>query len=143
MAKSFLILIFFFTFSAYADLFDFVSGTDGNDSKIDSFVSKLKSLEMKDGPKFEEVFNQIVKGIENAVEDEKLYCSGESSNSEGKTLPASQKQYCMRELKKKYIEATKTIFDVKKKYLAFIHEKQLQKLNEVQTKMQAEIEKGF
>jgi hypothetical protein len=143
MARFFLVLVFFVVTSLHADIFDFVSGTDGNNSRIESLINKLKSLEMKDGPGFEENFNQLIKGIENAVEDEKLYCSGESTNSEGKTLPVSQKQYCMRELKKKYQEATKVIFEIKKKYLVFIHERQLQRLNEIQTKMQTDIDKSF
>jgi hypothetical protein len=143
MARFFLVLVFFVVSSLHADIFDFVSDTDGNNSRIESLINKLKTLEMKDGPGFEESFNQLIKGIENAVEDEKLYCSGESTNSEGKTLPVSQKQYCMRELKKKYQEATKVIFELKKKYLVFIHERQLQRLNEIQTKMQTDIDKSF
>jgi len=143
MARLFLIFVLFWGMKVHADIFDFVSGSEGNDPRIETLLTKLKSLEIKDGPGFEETFNQLVKGIENAVEDEKLFCSGESTNSEGKTLPISQKPYCIRELKKKYIEATKVIFEIKKKYLIFIHEKQLQKLNEIQTKMQTDIDKSF
>jgi len=143
MAKSVLVFILLFCFSSYANIFDFVSGTELSDSGIDTLISKLNSLDMKDGPKFEETFNQLVKGIENAVENEKIYCSGDSPNLKGKTLPSSQKQYCMRELKRKYTEATKTIFDVKKKYLNHIYQKQLQRLNEIQIKMQSEIDQTF
>lgn len=140
MAKSFLIF-FLLIGTARADLFDF--GSDKNESKIPGLIEKLKSLEMKDGPEFEELFNQNVKNIENAVEEQKLFCSGESADSEGKTLPAAQKPLCIRELKKQYTEATSVIFEIKKKYLGFIHQRQLQKLNEIQNKLKSDIEKNF
>jgi hypothetical protein len=84
-----------------------------------------------------------VKNIENAMEEEKLYCTGEASNKEGKTLPSAQKPLCMRELKKQYLEATNVIFDLKKKYLGLIHQRQLQKLGEIQKSLKADIEKNF
>ena len=144
MAKSFLIICLLISFNASADLFDFNSEkSGGKDSKIPALIEKLKGIEMKDDPGFEESFNQAVKAVENGVEDEKLYCSGESTDSEGKTLPLSQKPLCMRELKKHYIEATSVIFDLKKKYLGFIHQRQIQKLSEIQKKLKADIEKNF
>lgn len=140
MVKSLLILVI--SFSAHADLFDF--GADGGkDSKIPALIEKLKGLEIKDDPAFEESFNQHVKAIENGVEEEKLYCSGEATDAAGKTLPPAQKQLCMRELKKHYLEATTTIFDLKKKYLGVIHQRQLEKLSEIQKKQKADIEKNF
>lgn len=142
MAKFILISFFIFSFSAHADLFDF--GKDkGLESRIPGLIEKLKGLEMKADPSYDEVFNQHVKAIENAVEEEKLYCSGEASSSEGKTLPANQKQLCMRELKKHYLDATETIFDMKKKYLGILHQKQIQKLGEIQNKLKSDIEKNF
>lgn len=142
MAK--LVLIFLFiTSTAHADLFDFGKENGGLESKIPSLVEKLKSLEMKDGPGFEETFNQTVKAVENSVEEEKLFCSGEASDASGKVLPSSQKQFCMRELKKNYLEAQTTIFEMKKKYLEFIHQQQLQKLSEIQKKLRSDIEKNF
>lgn len=132
---------FLFVSLAHADLFDF--GSDQGESKIPDLVEKIKSLEMKEGPEFEETFNLGVKSIENAIEEEKLYCSGESTNKEGKTLPSAQKPLCMRELKKQYLEATHVIFEIKKKYLGFIHQRQLQKLGEIQKKLKSDIEKNF
>jgi hypothetical protein len=143
MAKFILISLLFLSLSVQADLFDFVSGGEGSDSRINSLIEKMKKIEMKEGPEFEDSFNQIIKGIEIAVEDEKLYCSGESTNSKGKTLPPSQKQLCIRELKKQYLEATNTIFEIKKKYLGFIHQKQIQKLTEIQSSLKSDIEKSF
>jgi hypothetical protein len=128
--------------AARADLFDFDS-EKGNESRIPALIEKLKSFEMKEGPLFEDQFNQAVKNIENAVEEEKLYCTGEITNNEGKTLPVAQKPLCMRELKKNYTEATSVIFEVKKKYLGFIHQRQLQKLTEIQDKLKKDIEKNF
>lgn len=144
MVKSLLVLFLCISLNAQADLFDF--GTErgaGKESKIPALVEKLKGLEMSDSPAFEETFNQAVKAIENSVEEEKLYCSGEAADSEGKTLAPAQKQLCMRELKKHYTEATTVIFDLKKKYLGFIHQRQLKKLSEIQSKLKADIEKNF
>lgn len=142
MAKSFLILLIFST-HAYADLFDFGSEKTVLNSKIPELVEKVKAIEMKDDPAFEDSFNLGVKAIENRVEEEKLFCVGEASDQEGKTLPAAQKQLCMRELKKQYVESTRVIFELKKKYLALIHKRQLERLNDVQKKLQADIEKNF
>lgn len=142
MVKSLLILVVAFSFSAHADLFDF--GSDGGkESKIPTMIEKLKGLEIKDDPAFEETFNQYVKAIENGVEEEKLFCTGEATDAAGKTLPPAQKQLCMRELKKHYLEATTTIFDLKKKYLGVIHQRQMEKLTEIQKKQRADIEKNF
>lgn len=135
------ILILCFSFSAHADFFGF--GSDSEKSKIPDLVEKLQKLEMKDGPEFEEVFNQTIKSIENAVEEEKLFCSGEIADTEGKTLPAAKKPLCMRELKKRYVESMNAIFEVKKKYLAFIHQRQMNNLTEIQKKINADIEKSF
>lgn len=142
MVKSFLIILIVISFSAQADLFDFGSDA-GKESRIPALIEKLKGLEIKDDPEFEETFNQHVKAIENGVEEEKLYCSGEATDSAGKTLPPAQKQLCMRELKKHYLEATSTIFDLKKKYLGVIHQRQIEKLTEIQKKQRADIEKNF
>lgn len=142
MVRSLLVLFLIVSTAAHADLFDFAKDS-GAESKIPSLIEKLKNLEMKDEPEFEETFNQAVKSIENSVEEEKLYCAGEAADASGKVLPAAQKQLCMRELKKNYLEAQTTIFDVKKKYLGFIHQKQLQKLTDIQKKLRADIEKNF
>lgn len=142
MVKFILILNCLFIFEAKADLFDFDSDKP-RESKIPALVEKLKGLEMKEDPAYEEAFNQSVKTIENSMEEEKLFCSGEATDAEGKALPKEQKQLCMRELKKHYLNATMTIFDIKKKYLGFIHQKQLEKLTEIQKKLKADIEKDF
>lgn len=142
MAKSLLILLFVSQL-AYADLFDFGTDNESIKSDLPALVEKLKTLNMKDDPEYEESFNKTVRAIENAMEQEKLFCSGEAADSEGKTLPPAQKQLCMRELKKEYLEASMAILDLKKKYLAFIHQRQLERLNEVQKKLKADIEKNF
>jgi hypothetical protein len=36
-----------------------------------------------------------------------------------------------------------TIFDLKKKYLGLIHNRQIEKLSEIQKKLKADIEKSF
>lgn len=143
MVQSFLIGVLFFSTAVRADLFDFESKKANTSSKIPVLVEQLKALKMKDDPQYEENFNVTVKEIENAVEQEKLYCSGEATNEEGKTLPSAQKQICMRELKKHYVMATAIIFETKKKYLSLIHQKQLEKLGEIQKKLQEDIEKNF
>ena len=143
MAKFILIAVLFQLSVAHADLFDFSSDKSSNDSKIPVLIEKLRSMEMKDEPAFEDRFNQAIKVIENSIEQEKLFCTGELTDNAGKTLPASQKQLCMRDLKKNYVDATETIFEIKKKYLGFIHQRQLQKLTEIQKKLKSDIEKNF
>jgi hypothetical protein len=142
MAKSLLVFCLFISFSAQADLFDFGSDKE-RESRIPNLIEKLKGLEMKADPAYDEAFNQHVKAIENSVEEEKLYCGGESSDSQGKTLPAAQKPLCIRELKKHYLEAMDTIFELKKKYLGIIHQNQVEKLGEIQKKLKLDIEKNF
>jgi hypothetical protein len=135
------ILVFLISFNAYADFLGFNS--DSTKSKIPEIVAKLKSIKVEDGPIYEEKFNQLVKLIENSMEEEKLFCSGETSDSEGKVLPKESKQLCFRELKTHYLEAMETIFNLKKKYLGLIHNRQIEKLTEIQKKLKADIEKSF
>lgn len=143
MVKTLLISFILLSMTAQADIFDFGSDKSGNGSRLPQLIEKLKSLEFKDGPQYESSFNETVKEVENRVEEEKLFCSGEAQDSEGKTLPPAKKQLCMRELKKHYLEATSAIFELKKKYLTQIHQKQLQRLSEIQSKLRTDIEKNF
>lgn len=143
MARLIYLTVFLFSFAAFADIFDFDDKKSGRESKLPDLIAKLKKLDVKNGPAYEDEFNQLVKSIENAVEEEKLFCSGESVDSEGKALPAGQKQLCIRDLKNYYLEATQVIFDQKKKYLGILHQKQLDRLTEIQKKTRADIEKNF
>lgn len=135
-------LVCLISFHAQADFFGF-GGGDAPKSKIPELVEKLKAMDMKTSPAYEEQFNLAVKGIENAVEEEKLFCSGESSDAQGRVIPAAQKQLCFRELKNRYLEANEVIFNLKKKYLKIVHERQIEKLTEIQTKLKSDIEKSF
>ena len=143
MAKAFLVFLLALSQSLRANFLDFTSSSEMKNSSITLLVEKLKKLEIKDGPKFEEEYSQLVKALENAVDNEKLYCAGEVASSNGSTLPSNKKQFCMRELKNRYIEANKVIYEVKKNYLSFIYKKQLERLSEIQKDAQAEIEKNF
>jgi hypothetical protein len=49
----------------------------------------------------------------------------------------------MRELKKQYLESLSVIYETKRKYLSFLHQRQLQKLVETQDRLKADIEKNF
>jgi hypothetical protein len=142
MAKLVLVVLVLFSLPLRADLFNF-GAEKSAPPRIPALVEKLRGLEMKDGPEFEDLFNQTVKGIENAVEEEKLYCAGEATTASGKSVEPGQKQLCMRQLKKAYLEATAAIFEAKKKYLGFIHQRQLRKLSDVQARLRADIEKNF
>lgn len=142
MVKFILVTLFMYSFSTRANLFDF-GASSGKENKIPTLVEKLKNFDMKEGPAFEEAFNQIIKAIENAVEEEKLYCAGESVDNQGKTLATSQKQLCMRDLKKQYLNAMDAIYDSKKKYLGHIHQRQLEKMSESQNQLRKDIEKNF
>ncbi len=128
--------------NARADFLGFKTG-DGPSSKIPQLIEKLKELKVEDSPAFEESFNQMVKSIESSIEVEKLYCSGEMADANGKVLPKESKQLCYRELKTNYLEAMETIFNLKKKYLALIHNRQIEKLSEIQMKLKADIDKSF
>jgi hypothetical protein len=142
MAKLILILATLLSTSAYADFLGF--GTDdGYASRLPPLIEKLKSLKLSNDPGFEDTFNLTVKNIENGVEEEKLFCAGESTDPKGRTLPKEQKQLCFRELKSQYMDAVSVIFDMKKKYLDLIHKRQMDRLSEIQSKMKADIEKNF
>ena len=135
------ILVFGLLTSAHADMFGFGEGT--SKSRVPALSEKLKKLPLKSEPGFEDTFNQTVKELENSIEEEKLYCGGESPNAEGKSLPADQKQLCFRELKKNYLEAIEVIFEAKKKYLQLLHEEQQARLTETHRKVKADIDKNF
>ena len=143
MVRAILILLLFISYKARADFLGFKSGDKTAQGKIRNFVEKLKTLEMNNNPAFEEVFNEAVKGIEQALEEEKLFCSGESTDYEGKVLPKEQKQLCFRELKGQYLEAMEAIFNLKKKYLAVVHNRQIERMTEIQKKLREDIEKSF
>lgn len=142
MAQFIFVLIMITAFEVRADFFG-LDSQDGHQSKIPALVEKLKSLEMENNPGFEESFNQNIKSLENAVEEEKLYCSGEAADAKGKVLPKEKKQLCFRELKNQYLESTEIIFNLKKKYLGLIHQQQLERLGEIQKKLKSDIEKNF
>ncbi len=135
-------LALLWSLSSYADFF----GSDSSEnyqSSIPGLVEKIKNLTMKDNHGFEDSFNLEIKNIENEIEKEKLFCSGEAADNQGRTLPKDQKQLCYRELKTHYLEATETIFNVKKKYLDYLHNRQVEGLSEIQKKLKADIEKSF
>lgn len=142
MVRSLLVLSLFISLHASADFLGFKIGDDRK-SKIPDLIEKLKDLKVEDSPAYEESFNQLVKSIENSIEEEKLFCSGETADANGKVLPKESKQLCFRELKTHYLEAMETIFDLKKKYLGLIHNRQIEKLSEIQKKLKADIEKSF
>lgn len=142
MVRIILIASLIFSFSAYADFLGFKTD-DSSKSKIPDLIEKLNKLEVEDSPAYEEKFNQLVKAIENSMEEEKLYCSGESADSSGKVLPKESKQLCFRDLKTNYLSAMDTIFNLKKKYLGLIHNRQIEKLTEIQKKLKADIDKSF
>jgi hypothetical protein len=143
MVRSLLILSFLFTFQARADFFGFGGGEDKFESKIPGLIGKVKSLKVTADPTFEDEFNKAIQNLENGVEEEKLFCSGEAVDSKGRTLPSNQKQLCMRELKKKYLQAVGSIFEIKKKYLIVIHTRQLERISDIQKQQEAEIDKNF
>ena len=142
MVRIVLIVSLLFSFSAFADFLGFKTGDD-NKSKIPDLIEKLNKLDVEDSPAYEEKFNQLVKSIETSMEDEKLFCSGEVADSNGKVLPKESKQLCYRDLKTHYLSAMDTIFNLKKKYLGLIHNRQLKKLTEIQKKLKADIDRSF
>jgi hypothetical protein len=112
-------------------------------SQIPTLIEELRAVEVKVDPAYEDSFNEGVRKIENRVEQEKLYCTGEAVDSEGKTLTKEKKQLCIRDLKKHYVLAMDAIYELKKKYLGLIHKRQLKRMDDVQVKIKADIEKNF
>lgn len=140
MAKVILVFLFIIISPVlYADFF----GSEAYKSKIPGLVEKLKGIDQSSLPSYEDQFNLQVKSIENAVEEEKLVCSGEATDAAGKLVSKDKKQLCFRELKNNYLEASDVIFSFKKKYLELIHSRQIERLTEIQKKLKADIEKGF
>ena len=142
MVRFILILSLGLPFYAFADFLGFKIG-DRNESKIPQYTEKLKKLEMVNNPVYEDNFNQLVKAIEIKLEEEKLFCSGEVADANGKVLTKDKKQLCFRELKESYLEATDTIFNLKKKYLGLIHNRQVERLTQIQNKIRSDIDKSF
>lgn len=142
MVKLFLVFVFSINFS-FANLFDFGAKRKEDESKITFLIEKIKKLEIKEGPEFEENFNNLVKAMEFTIEQKKLYCSGEAVDDSGKSISVGQSQFCMRELKNDYLNATQIIFEIKRKYLAIIHAKQIKKLNEIESSLKSDIDKNF
>ena len=142
MVKIISILVLALSFSAHADFLGF-GGADGRESQIPTLIEKLKGLEMKVDPGFEDDFNKGVKSIETRIEEEKLFCSGETADAQGKVLTADKKQLCIRELKKQYIEAMDVIHELKRKYLGMVHTRQVERLGEIHKKLKSDIEKNF
>lgn len=142
MVRIILILCLIFSLHASADFLGFKTD-DSTKSKIPDQIEKLKQLEVEDSPVYEEKFNNLVKAIENSMEEEKMYCSGETADAAGKVLPKSSSQLCFRDLKSNYLEAMNTIFNLKKKYLGLIHNRQIEKLSEIQKKLKVDIDKSF
>jgi hypothetical protein len=142
MARSLLIFIFLsFSMSAYSDFLGFK--TSNSRSRIPAITEKIMNLKIEPGPVFEDSFNQLIKSLEVTLEEEKLFCAGESADNTGKVISNEQKQVCFRELKTFYLEASDAVFNQKKKYLGVIHEAQVKKLNQLQSNMRTEIEKSF
>lgn len=142
MARSLLIFIILsFSMTAYSDFLGFKSSNTR--SRIPAITEKIMNLKIEPGPVFEDSFNQLIKSLEVTIEEEKLYCAGESADNSGKVILNEQKQICFRELKTFYLEANDAVFNQKKKYLGIIHEAQLKKLNQIQLNMRTEIEKSF
>jgi len=125
---------------AYADIF---GTSDVLTSKIPEVVKEIKALEMKTDVGYEESFNKLVRKVEIILEEEKLFCNGEVSSSDGKVIEKSQKQVCFRSLKTQYIKAMDEVFDLKKRYLKINHQAQTEKLTEIHQKLKADFEKSF
>jgi hypothetical protein len=143
MVQFVLIMSMLLSFQGHAQLIGVEGEKNSFPSRIPELLEKLKSIEMKADPFYEEDFNQKTKNIENVMEIEKLYCSGEALDKDGHSILAEKKQLCMRELKKQYLDAMGVMFELKKKYLALIHTRQLERLGEIHAKLRANIEKNF
>jgi hypothetical protein len=136
------VLTLFVSLNASAQFFGF-GDSNKFSSRIPAIGEKLRKLTISATPGFEDTFNKGVKEIENAVEEEKLFCAGEASDANGKTVSQDQRALCFRELKKNYLEAMDVVFTVKKQYLGVLHTQQIQELSKIQKKLSSDIEKNF
>lgn len=136
------ILVFLLSASAHADFFGFGGDSEGS-SKIPGVIEKINALKLDGAGSFEDEFNKQVKALEAAVEEEKLFCSGELSDEKGRVIPADKKKLCFRDLKKNYLNGNQAIFELKKKYLELLHQRQLNQLTENHNRIKADIEKNF
>lgn len=142
MVRFLSLVCLFFLNTAQADFLG-LGGESTLKSQIPTLIEELRAVEVKVDPAYEDSFNEGVRKIENRVEQEKLYCTGEAVDSEGKTLTREKKQLCIRDLKKHYVLAVDVIYELKKKYLGLIHKRQLKRMDDVQVKIKADIEKNF
>jgi flagellar motility protein MotE (MotC chaperone) len=140
----FILILFIFNFQlAHSQFLGFGDKKTITKSRIPSLIEKLKIQEVSTSPQYEDAFEQNVKNLETAIEEEKLYCAGEAADENGKFLASNKKQLCMRELKQRYLDSLSVIFELKKKYLEKIHEKHLEKMGDIYSKMKAGIESNF
>jgi len=143
MAKIILMLIFMSSFSVNAQFLGFGGQSEESSGKISSIIDRFKNFELEPNPKSEENFNLLVKEMEIAIDEEKLFCSGEAANSKGKYLSSDKRQVCTRNLKQKYVELLQIVFDHKIKYLEKINELQTQRLKLTKDQMIKEVESRF
>lgn len=135
-------LVFFLVGIAHADIFDFVTG-GGDESKMKEIADKIASLKVVESSQFEEAFNSLVKKLDEALEQRKLFCLGEATGKNGKLVKVENKAECLKEMKKDYLYSQDQILEVKKKYLSTIHQTQLKRLEESHLLLRQNIEKNF
>lgn len=136
----FIFILSFLLNPAFADFFS--SGSKFK-SKLPKVTEKLKSIEVKTDPSFEEKLTQLITEAESIFIEEREYCSGELADSQGNVVIKDQKEICFRELKNNYLETVDIVFNLKKKFLSSIHNQQLERLNKIQNKIKSDLENNF
>jgi hypothetical protein len=135
--------IFLLSLSINSAQADFFSSGNKFKSKLPQVTEKIQSLEAKTSSEFEEKFTQLIKETESIFAEEKEYCSGDLADSKGRVITKDHRQVCFRELKTNYLEAVDAIFNLKKKYLSAIHNQQLDRLSQIQSKIKTDLERDF
>lgn len=138
------LISFLFSISAYAQFWNFGDKPETNGaSRVQAELEKLSDLNIKAGGEFEDKFNQVMKSVNNILEEEKLICSGEVAGPNGILTSRDQKQVCFREMKKSYAQYIEKSFEIKRKYLGVLHQKKLEDLEKIKKSQLEQLERAF
>ncbi len=130
--------------TAYAQFWNFGDKPETSGaSRISKELEKLNELNIQASGEFEDKFNQVMKAVNNILEEEKLICSGEVAGPSGILTSRDQKQVCFREMKKSYAHYIEKSFEIKRKYLGVLHQKKLEDLEKIKNSQLQQLERAF
>lgn len=130
---------------AHAQFWNFGDKPSGatTEGRVQAEIEKLSDLDVKIGAEFEDRFNRIVKTIDDILGEQKMICSGEVAGPKGILTSRDQKEVCFRDIKKNYSSYIEKGFEIKKKYLAILHQKRLEDLDKIKKRQIEQLESQF